>query len=493
MNPYNLSILCFGFCSFLLGLLVWLKRQDAVGNRYLGLSLCYAGWAFFISINLNNDVSPDVGLFMGRLGNGFALFIPPFWYHFVVSFIGNAKKRLIFVRLFYLIAVVIGCFAFSPWFIPGVRPMVGFSYYSQAGPIFYFNTGFFFFVVLLSFYELFRKIRKTEGFMRQQLTGLFWTALIGYVGGGPTFLPIHGIPFPQYALFLLPVYPFGLTYVMIKQKLFDVEELAQAAHRDKLMAIGVLAASINHEVRNPLYIIRELAGSWIDRKKEGVFRDDKQIIEKSEEAMKRSMEQADRAMDIIKRLSLFAKSGIESELKFEQIKLASVLEDILPLIRYELAANNIALSREIPPDLPDVYADRRYLEEILFNLLVNACQAIKATGKPGEIKVTAEIAEGDSPSEAFKGTVPFMRRVLVRVSDTGPGIPPDKIAHVFRPFYTTKEEGTGLGLYITKQLVEKIKGRIDVSSTPGSGTTFVVSLPVKISEVYIRNGKEITP
>jgi signal transduction histidine kinase len=325
----------------------------------------------------------------------------------------------------------------------------------------------YFIVVPLGFIQLIKKMRGVSREEKSQLKGLFWAAFFGYLGGAATFLPIYGIPFPQEGMFLLPLYPFALAYFMIKQKLFDVEELAQAAHRDKLTAIGVLAASINHEIKNPLFIIKGLAESCLERQKEGIFPNKEKALESSNDAMKRSIEQADRAMDIIKRLSMFAKAGIEGEMKFEAISVAEVLEDILPLVRYELATHNIVLTREIPKNLPEVLADRRYLEEIFFNLIVNACQAIKESGKPGEIKIGAVSEQG---------------KVRVTIQDNGSGIPEDKLKDVFRPFYTTKAEGTGLGLYITQQLVEKIKGQIDVRSEVGQGTIFTVGLPVFTSE-----------
>lgn len=289
-------------------------------------------------------------------------------------------------------------------------------------------------------------------------------SFLGYLGGSLSFIPVYGIPFPQYGLFLLPIFPFGLAFVMTRTNLFEVEQLAQAAHRDKLTAIGVLAASINHEVKNPLFIIKGLAENCLERQKEGIFPSKEKALESANDAMKRSMEQADRAMDIIKRLSLFAKAGIDSEIKFEPVKVAQVIEDILPLVRYELAAYGIALTRDLPPDLPEVRADRRYLEEILFNLIVNACQAVKETGKPGEIVIRA-VSEDE--------------KVRVTIQDNGPGIPAGKLKDVFRPFYTTKAEGTGLGLYITQQLIEKIHGRIDVRSEVGVNTVFSIILGAK--------------
>lgn len=472
MNPYNFSVLCFGFCSLLLGLLIWLKRQDEIGQRYFLMSFFYSGWAIFIAINLNNDVSQEVGLFTGRLGNAFAVFIPVTWYHFVLVFVGNSKNRH-FLKLLYASSVAIACFSFTPWFIAKAIPMVGFRYYSQAGPIFCVSALIFFIIVPLSFVELYKKLKNSGGHERAQIRGLFFTALIGYIGGSPTFFPIFGIPFPQYTLLLLPIYPFALAYFMTKQKLFDLEELAQAAHKDKLTAIGALVASINHEVRNPLFIIKGLAETWLERKRAGVFENDKQGLEKGEESFARAIDQADRVMDIIKRLSLFAKAGIEGEMKFEDVSVAEVLENVLPLVRYELAAHNIALTRDIPPNIPDVYADRRYLEEIFFNLIVNATQAIKETGKPGEIKVSA-IAPSPSLSRGERDGVRGSHSVIITIFDTGPGIPEDKLKDVFRPFYTTKAEGTGLGLYITKQLVGKIRGKVEVSSKEGIGTTFTL-------------------
>ena len=528
MNLYNVSLLCFGFCSFLLGLLVWLKRVDVIGKRYFIMACFYSGWALSIAVNFNSEVSANLGLLMGRLGNAFAVFIPVSWYHFVVTYVGTFQKHRTRVKLLYLASFFIFCFAFSPWFIPRVIPMVGLKYYSQAGPLYYFFTIMFFTVVPMSFFEIYKKMKSGIANERQPLRGLFFTSLVGYLGGSPTFLPLFGISFPQYSLFLLPIYPFALAYFMIKRGLFDVEQLAQAAHRDKLMAIGVLAASINHEVRNPLFVIKGLAENCLERQKEGVFPNDRKALESANDAFAKTMQQADRAMDIIKRLSLFAKTGIESEIKFEPVKIAQVVEDILPLVRYELAAHNISLNREFPPDLPEVRADRRYLEEILFNLIVNAIQALKpnspskdlkvnwashgnpqseenspntiqfpqggnrgnpdchngkenksqdrchgkGTGKPGEIKVSATLQRPGLCAKTGRE-----QWVLITVEDNGPGIPADELKDIFRPFYTTKEEGTGLGLYITQQLVEKIKGRIDIRSEVGRGAAFAITFP----------------
>jgi len=463
MNPYSFSVLCFVFCSLFVGILVWLKRSDQVGMLFFWHSAVISLWGIGFALMITSSTPYDIALSVIRPSNGIAAFVPIVWFHFTLALTKNLDRRRGILKILYSFAVLTLILSFTPWFIPKLRPVWYFTHYAKAGPLYSLLTLVYFFTVPFGFYELIKKIRNSSREERKQFIALFIVSFFGYLGGSLSFIPVYDIPFPQYGLFLLPVYPFGLAYVITRTSIFEMEELAQAAHRDKLTAIGVLAASINHEVKNPLFIIKGLAESCLERQKEGIFPSNDKALESANDAMKRSVDQADRAMDIIKRLSLFAKAGIESEIKFEPVNIQAVLEDILPLVRYELAAHSIALTRDIPKNLPEVQADRRYLEEIFFNLIVNACQALKETGKPGEIKLAAKAEIG---------------RVIITIQDNGPGIPAEKLKDVFRPFYTTKAEGTGLGLFITQQLVEKIRGRISVESELGKGTTFSVALPL---------------
>ena len=367
-----------------MGLFVWLKRQDEVGRVYFLLSLCYTGWALPFSIKISDNVSYYEALHAARIANCFAAFIPTVWLHFCLTHTGKKQRYHKLLRSLYCVPFFILAVSYTPWFVADVRPILSFKYYVTPGIFYHLMALNYFVIVPLGFVQLVKKANEVSKEEKWQFKGIFWSAFLAYVGGALTFLPVYGIKFPQEGMFFLPLYPFGLAYFMIKRRLFDEAELAQAAHRDKLTAIGVLAASINHEVRNPLFIIKGMAESCLERQKDKIFANDKKIIESANDTFKRTMEQADRAMDIIKRLSLFAKAGIDSEIKFEPVRVSAVLDDILPLVRFELATHNIALSRDIPQDLPDVYADRRYLEEILFNLLVNACQALRDKPAGGE-------------------------------------------------------------------------------------------------------------
>jgi signal transduction histidine kinase len=116
--------------------------------------------------------------------------------------------------------------------------------------------------------------------------------------------------------------------------------------------------------------------------------------------------------------------------------------------------------------LPPVDADPDQLKEVLVNLIINACEAM-AKGGTITIEELAAFKPGDR------------REVVVRISDSGPGIPAGLHDKVFEPFFTTKEEGTGLGLSIAKRIINEHEGRLEIADTHGGGTTFIMTLPVK--------------
>ena len=138
-----------------------------------------------------------------------------------------------------------------------------------------------------------------------------------------------------------------------------------------------------------------------------------------------------------------------------------LIEEVLHFSEPELQRQNIEVVREIEP-LPPIPLDHKQFKQALWNLIINACQAM-ADG--GQLTIRANVLAG---------------RVQIDVSDKGEGIQPDAIDKIFDLFFSTKEEGSGVGLAIVKQVVEGHGGRIKVESTPNQGTTFSILLPVKI-------------
>ena len=177
---------------------------------------------------------------------------------------------------------------------------------------------------------------------------------------------------------------------------------------------------------------------------------------KSREVIEKSITQSTRAMDIMKRFSQFAKSK-GGDPNQEKINLKGTIEGVLQLVSYEVTTEGIEINIQVSSDL-NVLFDPRHLEQVLFNLIRNACQEI---GKGGKVTISSSLKTN---------------KVSMAISDNGPGIPKERLSQIFEPFYSTKEEGSGVGLYVTKQLVERNGGKTTVESKIGEGTTFTLEL-----------------
>ena len=171
------------------------------------------------------------------------------------------------------------------------------------------------------------------------------------------------------------------------------------------------------------------------------------------------LRQTERCRDIVARLLDFARQSVAHK---ELVDLNRVLEETLGLLTRQSLFFNIQVVKNLDPDLPPVKADRTQIQQVFMNILINAAQAMQERGTI----VVASRATGDGAVE-------------VSISDTGCGIPPDRIGRIFDPFYTTKQDsrGTGLGLSIAYGIVTSHRGTISVESEVGKGSTFRVTLP----------------
>jgi len=246
----------------------------------------------------------------------------------------------------------------------------------------------------------------------------------------------------------------------------QAEEVARtqavAAQNEKLAVIGTLSAGINHEICNPLGIVKAQCEAFLLDQEDGILigKTSQEVLDRTATIMRVALKQIDRATAITQKLSNFAKPI--KEMKAESVSVAQEVDEVILLVGHDLKLEKIEVKKEIEPDLPSIIADRRQLQEVLFNLVRNAGQAIQP---PGTIWVRAHAgAEG---------------QVRIEIADTGSGIPADKLEKIYDPFYTTKEpgKGTGLGLFIVRQIVERNKGRISVESVVGKGTTFFLDFP----------------
>jgi len=236
---------------------------------------------------------------------------------------------------------------------------------------------------------------------------------------------------------------------------------AEAAQREKMAVIGTLSAGINHEICNPLGIARGQCEAFLLNVRDGLYKNKSQgeLLAKAQNIMEKVIHETDRATAITKRLSSFAKPS--KGLISDDISIKNEVDEVLALVGYELTLDKIEIVKEIDKNIPFISGDKKQLQEVFFNLIRNAAQAIAERGR---ILVRAKENGGN---------------VYMDIEDTGQGIPENKLSDIFNPFYTTKEpgKGTGLGLFIVRQVVEKNRGKISVRSKVGEGTTFSLMFP----------------
>jgi signal transduction histidine kinase len=226
----------------------------------------------------------------------------------------------------------------------------------------------------------------------------------------------------------------------------------QLKDAEKLASVGKLAASVAHEIRNPLTAIK----MWL-------FSIQKQVGADGELARKFEIvsEEIGRLENIVRNFLEFSRP-VELKLSVESI--SSMLDKAVELIEPRIGDRNITLSRKDAQNLPPVSADRDQLKQVFLNLINNAVEAI---GEEGQIRVITT-AESDAEGRPM---------VIVRVSDNGPGIPEEVFERIFEPFFTTKDEGTGLGLCVAAQIMARHEGRLVLESSSRDGTTFAVYIP----------------
>jgi signal transduction histidine kinase len=229
----------------------------------------------------------------------------------------------------------------------------------------------------------------------------------------------------------------------------------QIVQNEKLALIGQIAAGIAHEIGTPLNIISGIAEVLLlDRPEEHVEREDLETV----------IGQTDRIANLIRELLAFARP---QPLKRDFVDIAVELRRAAALLRGKAVRLGIEISIRISEGLPLLYADAHNMQQVFLNLLVNAIDALDLTdaGSERAIRIEAEAVESE---------------LVIRISDTGPGMKPELLARIFEPFVTTKDvgKGTGLGLAVCRRIVEEHGGSIEASSEESRGSVFTIRFTV---------------
>ncbi len=229
------------------------------------------------------------------------------------------------------------------------------------------------------------------------------------------------------------------------------DKLVQA---DKLVLLGQLSAGVAHEIRNPLAAVN-LNLQILKRN----------IAEDTPEAtyVATALQGVERISRIVEVTLNFSRPAVPD---IQGLNLNTLIPGTLELVASSLRRKEIKVELALDDAIPPVAVDAKQMQQVFINLITNAADAIKMKGT---ISIKSYLEKGGRKGEA--------ELVVVAISDTGQGIPPEDLPKIFNPFFTRKADGTGLGLPITQRILHQHSGIIDVESTPGSGTTFYVKLP----------------
>jgi signal transduction histidine kinase len=239
-----------------------------------------------------------------------------------------------------------------------------------------------------------------------------------------------------------------------------VEQLEERERlRDRLAALGEMAAAIAHEVKNPLAGIEVMAG---------ILKRQLQDSQDAQSILGDIIKEAKMANAIVLEVLDFVRP---IRLQVERISVVDAIRDAVSMAESHVPRGNVTVHVNCPGDLPSIQGDPHQLRQIFTNLLTNAFEALNGSGR---VNIAATLLVEDGPA----GGEPQGPMVQVEVSDDGPGIPRDVVDRIFSPFFTTKPQGSGLGLAIVRKIVDAHDGRIDVGMAEGGGTRFRVTLPV---------------
>jgi signal transduction histidine kinase len=241
------------------------------------------------------------------------------------------------------------------------------------------------------------------------------------------------------------------------------EKQAQLVESEKRASLGFLVSGVAHELNNPLNNISLTAETMNEELKD-------LSVEETSSYLNDILMQSERAHNIVNNLLDFASARRSTVMEKQDV--VRIVKDSIKLIGNQLRVNNIKLKQGFPEKIYFVNANRSKLEQVLVSIINNAIHAIKHTG----ILTVTVMPDADE------------KNMLIKIKDTGQGIPEENIKNIFEPFFTTKPpgEGTGLGLSVSYTLIKEHNGEIEVESSVGEGTTFTVSLPVHSTNEAIK-------
>ncbi len=233
------------------------------------------------------------------------------------------------------------------------------------------------------------------------------------------------------------------------------EARAELTHVTRVMTLGEMTASIAHEINQPLAAVANNAGAclrWLSANN----------LEEARQSAELIIGDAHRAGEIIRRIRALAK---KSPPRNDCLNINETILEVIALAHGEIERNRVSLQTQLSSDVPVILGDRIQLQQVILNLIINAVEAMGGTS--------------DGPRELLiSSTKNDLQDLLVAVRDSGPGLDPNSLDHLFTAFFTTKPNGMGMGLAISRSIIEAHGGRLWATPNNGQGATFQFTLPI---------------
>ncbi len=534
-NPYAIPPFLTSVITLFLGLFVYRRNPNAdLSKAFLLWSLSLFGWLFSYSLNYFSK-DPHSALFFIRLGSYLSIFIPINQYNLNLKFV-NKKDEGRFIPTSLFIALVLGPFMLlSDQFLHGPRPFF-FGFYGIAGPYYIYFIALFLIFSFQSFRLLWRSLKDParDESSKIQIRYLLISFFIAYLGS-VDFLPKYGLAiYPAGWAFIL-TWILIISYLMVNQQIFNFKiileksiiysllltsisivylvvvvvlgnilqhfleyssvflnlflafmigilvvplrnrlqyvlertlfkgtspEMAreneflrhEVTDKEKFKEVALIASSLVHEVKNAITPVKTFLEFFPQKK------DDPEFIEKFRRIATKELE---RTEALTRQLLDFAKPSAPV---LTQVNIHELLTDTLVLVERSIQRNGISLKKNFSSDGVLLDLDPQQMKQAFLNILKNAVEVMP---KGGTLKI--ETTDQGLKTKTF----------TISIEDTGPGIAPEDIKHLFEPFYSKKQGGTGLGLAITNDIIERHGGKIKIESKLGEGTRFMVELPLR--------------
>ncbi|MGE5295921.1 MAG: sensor histidine kinase [Solirubrobacterales bacterium] len=231
---------------------------------------------------------------------------------------------------------------------------------------------------------------------------------------------------------------------------------AELLHSSRLSALGEMVAELAHELNESLSAIMTYGGACL-RQAQSVTPDMSRLVKNQQ----RVLEQALRAREVMRYIRTSVRPG---KPHMERVPLARIVRDSAELVQWKIRRKNIALEIKVQDDRAAILVNLVQIELVLMNILRNAIDAVANAGRPPSVTIETRV----SPT----------RQAQVVISDTGPGVSPEDLPRLFEPFFTTKPTGLGVGLSISRKIVERHGGMLEAERNSSGGTSFTMTLPL---------------